>query len=204
MRLGLLGPAEGELGALALTAQVLLNGARVDRAVYLGDDDALEEAVLRWAESLVGGDPSDDAAWLRALEVAAAGSPPEIDEFVRLENARRRLRALESLPPGSLRSLEMFGDRVCVLIHDKALLDEEDIFSAQLLVYGRSDAPFCKKFGTRWFLTPGRVGPEGGGVVLDDRDDDIVATFYAADGRVTRSEALGVTRTAKLRILGEP
>ena len=41
--------------------------------------------------------------------------------------------------PRELRSVEMFGDRVAVLIHDKALLDEEDIFSATFLVYGKSD-----------------------------------------------------------------
>jgi hypothetical protein len=72
-----------------------------------------------------------------------------------------------------------------------------------LLVYGKSDAPFCKKFGTRWFLTPGPVSLAGGALVLDDREDEVMATFYAKDGRVTRSEALGSARTAKLRILGE-
>ena len=60
-----------------------------------------------------------------------------------------------------LRTIEMFGDRVAVLIHDKALLDEEDIFSATFLVYGKSDGPLVKKIGPRWFLTPGPIGSAG-------------------------------------------
>ncbi len=144
MRLGLIGPANGDLAALARTAEFLLNGARVTRAIYLGDDDALEETVGLWAESLVGDDPSDAGVWDRAFEVAATGTPERIDAFLRGERARLRLRDLERLSPEELRSVEMFGDRVAVLIHDKAMLDEEDIFSASFLIYGKSDSPLVK------------------------------------------------------------
>jgi len=41
VRLGLLGPANGDLATLARTAEFLLNGAKVTRAIYLGDDEAL-------------------------------------------------------------------------------------------------------------------------------------------------------------------
>ena len=75
----------------------------------------------------------------------------------------------------------MFGDRVAVLIHDKALLDEEGIFSATFLVYGRSTGPLVRKIGPRWFLTPGPVdSPRGGAAVLDDSGEEVVATVYAA------------------------
>ena len=95
----------------------------------------------------------------------------------------------------------MFGDRVAVLIHDKALLDEEDIFSATFLIYGKSDGPLIKKIGPRWFLTPGPVNtPGGGSIVLDDADDEIVATLYDGEGHVTRTEALPTERAAKLRV----
>jgi hypothetical protein len=203
VRLGLLGPCGGDLEELARSAEFLLNGARVTRAIYLGSDDALEETVALWAQSLVGPDPSDDAVWTRALSVISRGSPDEIDAFIRRERARQRLKSLERLPQEELRSIEMFGDRVAVLIHDKAMLDEEDIFSAALLIYGRSDGPLVKKIGQRWFLTPGPIGSEGGGaMVLDDSDDDVVATVYDVAGRASRSEVLSVTRTAKLSVQG--
>jgi hypothetical protein len=203
VRLGLLGPAWGELEDLARSAEFLLNGARVTRAIYLGEDDALEETVSLWAESLVGPDPSDDGLWRRAFAVVNEGTPEQIDAFLRRERARMRLKSLERLPQEDLRSVEMFGDRVAVLIHDKALLDEEDIFSAALLIYGKSDGPLIKKIGQRWFLTPGPIGCEGGGaIVLDDSDDEVVATVYDAAGRASRSEVLSAVRTAKLSVQG--
>jgi hypothetical protein len=179
----------------------LLNGAKVTRAIYLGADDALEDTVALWAESLVGADASDEGVWERALRVVVDGSPEQIDAFLRGERARLRLKSLESLPTLELRSVEMFGDRVAVLIHDKALLDEEDIFSATFLVYGKGDGPLIKKIGPRWFLTPGPIGsPGGGAIVLDDAEDEVVATLYDAEGRAARTEILASERAAKLRV----
>lgn len=203
MRLGLLGPAAGDLAALARMAEFLLNGAKVTRAIYLGGDDALEHTVALWAESLVGPDPSDEGVWARAFEVAARGTSEQIDGFLRAERARLRLKSLERLPPEELRSVEMFGDRVAILIHDKALLDEEDIYAATYLFYGRSDGPLIKNIGPRWFLTPGPVGCAGGGaLVLDDASDAVVATLFDADGRAAATETLSVGRAAKLSVQG--
>lgn len=201
MRLGLLGPAGDDLATLARSAEFLLNGAKVNRAIYLGADDALEETVALWAESLVGSDASDEGLWNRAFRVAAEGTPAQIDGFLRGERARLRLKSLEGLPTSELRSVEMFGDRVAVLIHDKALLDEEDIFSATFLVYGKSDGPLVKKIGPRWFLTPGPTGsPGGGALVLDDANDEVVATLYDAEGREARAQVLATERGSKLSV----
>jgi hypothetical protein len=203
VRLGLLGPAGGELEGLARSAEFLLNGARVTRAIYLGADEALEETVALWAESLVGPNPSDAAIWDRAFLVVAEGTPELIDTFLRGERARRRLKSLERLPQENLRSVEMFSDRMAIVVHDKALLDEEDIASAALLIYGKSDAPLIKRIGQRWFLTPGPIGcADGGMIVLDDAADEVVATVYDSQGRASRSEALTAVRTTKLNVQG--
>jgi len=203
VRLGLIGPANGDLAGLARTAEFLLNGARVTRAIYLGDDDALEETVGLWAESLVGADPSDAGVYERAFDVVATGTPERIDTFLRGERARLRLKALERLSPVELRSVEMFGDRVAVLIHDKAMLDEEDIFSASFLIYGKSDSPLIRKIGPRWFLSPGPVDqPGGGAIVLDDSVDPIAATLYDTDGLAIRTEVLATARAAKMSVQG--
>jgi hypothetical protein len=203
VRLGLLGPANGELAALARAAEFLLNGARVTRAIYLGSDEALEETVELWAESLVGPDPSDEGIWRRAFPLAASGTVDQIDAFLRGERARLRLKSLEGLPPNELRTVEMFGDRVSVLIHDKALLDEEDILSATFLIYGRSETPLLRRIGPRWFLTPGPVASEGGGsIVLDDSTEELVATLYDADGHTLRTEVLHTGRGVKMSVQG--
>src|SRR5512135_2119452 len=101
MRLGLLGPAKphatGEdAAAVEKAAGFLLKSQRVNRAIYLGADDALERVVERWARRLVGDDPTDEWAWRRAHQLALVGTPEEIDEFVKGQRMRLRLRSLES------------------------------------------------------------------------------------------------------------
>lgn len=205
MRLGLLGPANGDVGALGRGAEFLLNGVRVHRAIYLGNDGALDRAVGAWAKKLVGEDPTDDGAWKRAAETAIRGTPAEIDRFVAVERARLRLKALEALPEQSSRTIEMVGDRVAILIHDKGQLEEEDILAANILLYGKSDAPLLRKVGPRWFLTPGPIGSSGGGLaVLDDEQDEVVATIYDASGKPAVREVLvGPRQRAKARATGD-
>jgi hypothetical protein len=204
MRLGLLGPAEGNVDGLGRAAELLVDELKVERAVYLGNDAALDEVVAAWAHRLVDGDPSDDAAWSRAARLALAGSPGEIDAFLRKERARQRLRILERLATSSdARTVEMIGDRVAVLLYDKGSLDEEDIFAASFLVYGKSPEPLVKKVGNRWFLTPGAIGSPGGGIaILDDGAEEIVGSIYSLDGKCTFSETLIVPRATKMKIQG--
>jgi hypothetical protein len=98
----------------------------------------------------------------------------------------------------------MLGDRVAVLIHDKALLDEEDILAANLLFYGKSDGPLVKRIGARWFVTPGPIGSEGGGIaVLDDDADDVTVSIFDSLGKPGVTEALTAQRAAKMRVQGD-
>jgi hypothetical protein len=203
MRLGLLGPSQGNSAVLGQAAEFILNVARVDRAVYLGDDGALELTVTSWAERLVGSDPTDEGTFKRAATLALAGDASQIDRFVVSERARLRLRALESLPHRESRTIEMIGDRVAVLIHDKANLDEEDIVSANLLVYGKSAEPLVKKIGARWFISPGGIGcPRGGLAVIEDNDDGVTAEIFDGRGTRTMTESLDMTRKTTTRVQG--
>jgi predicted phosphodiesterase len=203
MRLGLLGPASGDAGALGRGAKFLLNGARVHRAIYLGNDGALDRAVAAWARKLVGDDPSDDGAWKRAAEIALNGTPESIDRFVATERARIRLKALEALPEENSRTIEMVGNRVAVLIYDKAELEEEDISAANILLFGKSDAPLIRRIGSRWFVTPGPIGSPGGGIaVLDDEQDEVVVTIYDTTGKPTHREVLTAQRP-RIRMAGD-
>jgi hypothetical protein len=151
----------------------------------------------------VGSDPSDAGLWERALVVAANGSPAQLDAFSKSERARRRLRALERLPVPELRTAEMLGERVAVVIYDKAKLDEEDIYSATFLIYGKGDAPLMRKIGPRWFLSPGPIGcPGGGGLVIDDTGDELTATLHDIDGRAASTERLGSRVAVKMNVKG--
>jgi hypothetical protein len=204
MRLGFLGPrpAHADDSVVEVAADFLLHDAKVDRAIYLGTDDALERVVAAWAERLVGDDPTDRGAWRKARELSQKATATEIDQFVAAQRTRLRLRALESLPQRIWRTIEMVGDRVAVLVHDKAMLDEEDILSASLLVYGKSEAPLTKKIGTRWFFTPGELSEKGGVCVLDDAKEEIEVSLFDMTGALLGTETLAMPRSSTMRVQG--
>lgn len=195
MRLGLLGPAGGDVVALGRAAEFLLNGARVHRAVYLGNDAALDRAVAAWARKLVGSDPSDEGAWSRALDVALTATPQRIDRFVANERARLRLKALEALPQGGARTVELGGGRVALLDFDATPIEQAERRAADIVLFGNGEGPRIEKVGARWFVTPAPIGTAGGGLaVLDDEHDDVYVTIFDSTGKPSRREALKAPR----------
>ncbi len=204
MRLCLIGPARRDLAALRKRAEFVLDQLAPDRVVYLGVDGALDDVVGRWAVELVKGDPSDDAVWHRASVACAGGTHEQIDAFLDTERRRQRLKLLECLPGPTARTIEMFDTIVAVLIHDKALLDEEDMLPASLLVFGRSAEPVIHRVGVRCFLSPGPAPhPRGGVALLTEEGDKVRATIYGADGAAVMSEIVGQPMgTARMTIQG--
>jgi hypothetical protein len=201
MRLALLGPAGDDKKSLESAARFVLEQLRVDRAVYLGVDGALDEVVSNWAKELVGEDPTQQGVWARALHACAEAPPEVIDEYLAAEQDRRALRAFESLPDVGTRAVEMLAGALAVMIYDKALLDEEDMLPARLLLFGKSRGPVVKQVGQRWFLSPGSF-EEAGVMTLDDDADGISLTVYDKHLDVVRTEQLTVLRGAKLRVGG--
>ncbi len=198
MRVGILGPASGDLDALARAARVLRDVASVDRVLYVGDDDALDRVVEQMARELVGGDPAASSLYLRAAERCADATPDAIDEFVAREEQREALRMFAAVRPGS-RTIEILDGRVVLFVHDKATLDEEDIVAASILVFGRSDAPLLRRVGTRVFVAPGAAGA----AVLDDGDGGVrIELVSAQDGAVVATDHIGQNRGSKIVVQG--
>jgi hypothetical protein len=203
MRLGILGPAQGDLPALARGAQYLLDEARVERVVYLAADDALDRVVASWASEIVGDISGTEELVARAAARCAAADPASIDEFVDMERARLRLQVMSSLP-GNRRSIEILDGRVVLFVWDKSTLDEDDIAAASILCFGKSSEALIKKVGTRTFVAPGPVGGKDGGcAVLDDGDGGVRISIVTHDGQVTAKGSVGAPITgAKMRVQG--
>jgi hypothetical protein len=204
VRLGVLGPAQGDLVALAKAAQHLLDVARAERVIYLGADDALDKVVLAWAQELVGGNPAENILFSRAAHACVNADPEAIGEFVEKERARRRLRVFTTVPPPPGRTAEILDGKVAVVLYDKATLDEEDIAGASYLVFGKSKASVVHRVGTRTFLSPGPIGePSSGAMVLDDEVDGLRIDIIDATGTVVRTERLDARKpsgTGKMRV----
>jgi hypothetical protein len=203
MRFGILGPAKGDLGALARAAKVLLDGVHADKILYLGDDDALDQVITAWARRLVGGDPRDEALLSRAAAACAAANPEQIDRFVAREKARLRFRAFSSLPEAPSRTIEILDSRVILFVYDKAMLDEEDIVAASILVFGKSEGPVLRRVGARTFVSPGPIGCErGGSAVLDDDGGGVKIDLIDASGAIVAQDFVGGPRGGKVRVQG--
>lgn len=84
-----------------------------------------------------------------------------IEELTRMKD-----KILRSPEKGSLayqdsavprKVLEMVGDSLCCLVHDKNDLDKEDMINAVVLVHGKDAEPKVVQIGPRTFITPGRL-----------------------------------------------
>lgn len=209
MRFGVLGPANGDLAALEQGASLLLFEHHAEEVIYLGPDDALDRLVLEWVRRLVGTDASQDGIWDRAARQCSSARHEEIDRFVAAERQRERLKALKCLPVASARTVEIFEGRVAVFLYDKALLDEEDILPASLLVFGKSRDALVRQVGSRTFVSPGEMVRGKSGVTLfsDDPGGNLSVSLFEPGGTLLESHLVSATRTGKFRVLdssGEP
>lgn len=193
MRLGIIGPAKGDVRTLAHAVECLLDVVGVQRILYLAPDSSLDLLVRAWARSLVGNSPNEDSLLARATLRCANASPEAIEAFVAAERARARLRALTFLPEGNRRTVDFFDGRVALFMYDKAILDEDDVVGATLFVYGRSNEPKIKRIGSRMFVTPGPLGaPQGGLLVMGEGPSGGVRVeIRNLDGSIFAEEMLG-------------
>ncbi len=199
MRIGLIGPAH-DLTVLREAAEFLLGDAGVDQAIYLGADDAAREMTLAWEAELREGETRDFLTL--AAEVAAVGTADEIETFLSVDEQLSRLDAVRTLPPAPARAIEMIGDRIVLVIHDKKVLDEEDIANAAVIVYGESQEMLLKRFGPRYFFTPGPLEAGKVGLLELEEDGRIAVAAYAPSGEPLWREVLQGRKSSKVSVSG--
>jgi hypothetical protein len=199
VRLALLGPCDGDVAALARAARTALVELAVDRAIYLGTDDALDAVAFAWAEALGVLDPLE----ARVDELLAA-DPDTIDAAVAGEQLRARLSTLRALAGPGLRTVEILHDRVLLLVDDKRELDEEDLLPASFIVFGRGE-PLIRRVGSRVFFCPGSPARRTEGLLVLDEGQapgSVLATIHAIDGEVVQREVLDTSRALKMKVQG--
>lgn len=171
MRLGLIGPAETDAAALEQATRLLICDFEVDGVIYLAEDDALRTFISAH-------EPHDGSRSIeqRVADVAAEGSPEEIEEVLRRLRGARYLEKLRVAPAPPKRAVEMVDDRIVLIVRHKSLIAEEDVINSNVVVYGDAKELMFKRFGPRCFFSPGPLASghvglfddqsETGGVVL--------------------------------------
>jgi hypothetical protein len=164
--------------------------------VFLGDGAFLESVLSRWAVEvgLEGGSTFLD----RALAAALSEDARVIDRFLADDAGARRLLDVRRLPDPPARAVELLDDRIVLFVHDKAVLDEEDIANANLIVYGRAPEAQLRKFGKRAFFTPGPLAAGRVGLV-ESGAEGFTLSVYDVSGMPILRESLA-TATTKVMV----
>lgn len=197
-----MGSAEGaDAESIADAVELLAGDLSVDRVVYMGEDDAVDEAARTLARRL--GDPDSVAtAFLdRAAELALSGGPVELDELLAVDLELRRLSEVVQIPKPPKRAIEMLDDRIVLLVADKSTLGEEDIANAHVIIYGRTEKMAHARFGTRSFFTPGALREGRVGVLEVEGDGRIVLSAFGLSGEPLLREVVA-GRSTKVTVTG--
>jgi hypothetical protein len=186
MRLGFIGPAGTDATSLEEAAELLIRDFEADALIYLAEDVALRDFIAAH-ESVDGSPPIEQ----RVAQVAATGSPEDIEGVLRKLRGDRYLGKLRIAPPSPRRAMEMLDDRIVLIVRDKITIGEEDVINSNVVVYGDAKELMFKRFGPRCFFSP---GPLELGVVglIDDHSESGGVVLKAIDlsGNVSWSEPI--------------
>ncbi|MEM9187660.1 MAG: hypothetical protein AAGF12_00690 [Myxococcota bacterium] len=200
MKIGFIGPSDGDVGLVREAIEFLVGDADVSYAIYLGEDDSIDRAVTGWAEEIMQGSASAEAFLDRVVALVRDGEAGEIRQLLAQDRDVRRLFAVRKLPPPPARVIEMIDDRIVTVVYDKAVLDEEDIANASLLVYGKSDKPLLKRFGPRYFFTPGPLKKKAVAIIEVEEEGQVMVGLFDPSGAPLWREALQGRLTGRVMI----
>ena len=80
------------------------------------------------------------------------------------------------------KAMDMLGDTLCCVVHDKNDLDKEDMINAVVLVHGNENEPKLVKIGPRFFVTPGKLSSLKPTVALLDVSEKLTFSAFTLDG----------------------
>lgn len=181
--IGVFSDSQGDLDAFDVAVH-LLRGKGARRFIFPGgryaDVDAWLERIRTAAEE------DEELTWLkdRFLRTPERGSP----EYQSPEIARK--------------SMDMLGDVLCCVVHDRNDLDRDDMLNALVFVHGKDERPGVVQIGPRFFVTAGRVaGNDGTCGLFEVMDRTLQFSAFALDGRVVlEKQVLAVGGRTKLSV----
>jgi len=157
-----------------------------DTVVCLAEDDAFRRFVAAHKP-----DEGSRAIEQQVAQIAATGSPEEIEDVLRKLRGARYLGKLRVAPPAPRRAMEMLDDRIVIIVRNKTTIGEEDVINSNVVVYGDAKALMFKRFGPRCFFSPGPLGLGHIGL-LDDQSETGGVVLKAIDlaGEIVWSEPI--------------
>ncbi|MBL8952441.1 MAG: hypothetical protein JNK82_16795 [Myxococcaceae bacterium] len=125
-------------------------------------------------------------------------------ELTRMSDKVLRTPEKGSLPYQSpsipKKAVDMLGDVLCCLVHDKNDLDKEDMLNAVLLVHGKEPEPKVVQIGPRYFLTPGKASGAKPTVALLEMDKQVKFSAFTLDDKTVIDGQVITLGAAKSKI----
>ncbi|MGZ3460696.1 MAG: hypothetical protein ACXU86_19590 [Archangium sp.] len=221
--IGILSDSHGDLAAFE-AAYELLRAKGAQRFVFLGGRYTdLDEWILDRRERSRGGREysgadfiEDVARWLavteqkprpRSLSLGLEQLKElEADPLLVREHFLRTPErdSIQYRDPSIPRKvLDMVGDTLVCLVHDKNDLSRDDLVNALIFIHGKESEPKLVQIGPRYFLTPGRLAgaAEQTCALLQREDQELRFSAFRLDGKVVlEPQDLVVDRRSKLTI----
>lgn len=200
--IGVFSDSDGDLDAFDAALKLLASkGAR--RFLFAGGRfDDLDDWVKWKREEVKAQSDYSSGDFLEDVKRYLIGLD-QVDRPAAFGTAHEQVRAIEELTrmkdkilrapeKGSLayqdtsvprKVLEMLGDSLCCLVHDKNDLDKEDMLNAVVLVHGKDAEPKVVQIGPRTFITPGRLKGDKRTVgLLEMVERQVVYSAFTLDG----------------------
>jgi hypothetical protein len=221
--IGILSDSQGDLQAFD-AAYELLRGKGARRFAFAGGRYAdLDEWVHMRKQRARGGGSYSDADFLTDVtnflgkkdavarppaffEEEARTSAPD-DDVDKLKARFVRAPDKESLqyldPSVPRKAMDMIGDALCCVVHDKNDLTREDLLNGLVFIHGRESEPKVVQIGPRYFVTGGRLAgaAEQTCGLLEQAERNLRFSAFRLDGKpIVDGQVLVLDRRMKLSV----
>jgi len=217
VKIGLAADSLGDLDALQRAFDLLVEKMGATRLFFLGGRwGDVDDLVQCHREVARGGAEYSDANFLadvasfveKSAEVQKGGVAHRLNKDALESFASRFTRVpdkdcLQYRDPAVPRKLvDMIGDRLATLVHDKADLAREDIEPATFIFHGGCKAPAVVQIGARYFITPGSLSGvlEPTCALISQGDKGLEFIAFALDGRELKRAPLSVAARGNVTV----
>jgi hypothetical protein len=220
--IGLFSDCHGDLAAFD-AAYELLRGKGAKRFIFPGGRYAdLDEWIAWRREKERGGRAYSDndfladvTSWLSAgsqvnRPPAFGGAVEEAsaqEDWGRVKDKFVRTPEKDCLqyrdPAVARKAMDMLGDSLCCVVHDKNDLVKDDLLNASVFIHGKESEPKVVQIGPRFFVTAGKLtgAAEQTCGLIEHADKTLRFTAFRLDGKVLIDrQPLVVERRNKLSV----
>ena len=218
--IGVFSDSQGDLDAFD-AAYEFLRGKGARRFIFPGGRYAdLDEWLARKKKLALGGGGytngdflADVSNFLSSQEQVerpaafgeAAAEIAETQDLARLKDRFARTAEKGSLEYQNLTvpkvSVDMLGDVLCCVVHDKNDFTKEDLLNASVFIHGKEAEPKVVQIGPRYFVTPGRLtgAAERTCALIEAADKTLKVSAFTLSGKVLFADQV-ISAAAKTRV----